>query len=442
MDWHALPDILAGTFLVCAFASVCRYESTPGARMWITGWLMILLHFCLSVFHSTHLLLRIVLQTLGMGSLFWAGMLFMFATLPRPLLSSTRWMMWTLYVSNAVVVLRLVMPASPEWFVVLSSLLPGIGVLTVFFMAGGGPNRFLRSMMVAIYTVLSVVMFLTRQLFLGSEIAQYSLLATVYLCCCVHFWKAYRRATAGSFVTIAGFLCWASVFIVAPLMAHLMPAVSVEREVWNLPKYIVAIGMILLLLENQIEHNKYLALHDELTGLANRRLFQDRLANALERSRRSGMQTALLLLDLDYFKQVNDTLGHPMGDLLLKHVAHVVSGRVRKADTLARTGGDEFSILLEEPINRAHAEQVGASLVQLLEQPVELGGKMIQVGASLGAAIFPDDARDAESLLILADQRMYEQKNHHHRHRNAPVIHSAASVTALQQKLQDETSTA
>ena len=169
------------------------------------------------------------------------------------------------------------------------------------------------------------------------------MLFTIYFGCCLHFWYAYRRATTGAFITIAGFLAWAAVFVVAPGMNIFLPNLRLESEVWNLPKYVVAVGMILLLLEDQIEHNKYLALHDELTGLPNRRLFQDRLASALERARRTGSQTALLLVDLDQFKQVNDALGHHAGDQLLERVGRVFSARVRRSDTVARTGGDEFS---------------------------------------------------------------------------------------------------
>ena len=140
-------------------------------------------------------------------------------------------------------------------------------------------------------------------------------------------------------------------FLFSPFKDACFPNVVVESEVWNLPKYVVALGMILLLLEEQIEHNKHLALHDVLTGLPNRRLFQDRLANTLERARRTGTQAALLVLDLDRFKQVNDTLGHHVGDLLLQNVAKVFSGRIRRSDTVARTGGDEFSVILEGPTN-------------------------------------------------------------------------------------------
>jgi diguanylate cyclase (GGDEF)-like protein len=196
-------------------------------------------------------------------------------------------------------------------------------------------------------------------------------------------------------------------------MDRFFPQTHVEGEVWNLPKYVVAVGMILLLLEEQIGHNEHLALHDMLTGLPNRRLFQDRLASAVERARRTGTQAALLVLDLDRFKQVNDTLGHHMGDLLLQQVASVFSSRVRRSDTVARTGGDEFSVILEGPTTREEALHVGRSLQELVRQPIQLEHRSVRVGASLGIAIFPDDAPTLEALCIMADQRMYDNKRVH-----------------------------
>jgi diguanylate cyclase (GGDEF)-like protein len=188
------------------------------------------------------------------------------------------------------------------------------------------------------------------------------------------------------------------------------PSVTIDPEIWNLPKYIVAVGMILLMLEQQVEHNQYLALHDELTGLPNRRLFQDRLTTALERARRVGAQTALLMVDLDNFKEVNDTLGHHIGDLLLQKISTLFVKRVRSSDTVARTGGDEFAVILESPINRTDAMLVGRELLAMLEQPFDLHGNTIYTGASVGIALFPEDAEDMKSLCIQADMRMYEGK--------------------------------
>jgi diguanylate cyclase (GGDEF)-like protein len=244
----------------------------------------------------------------------------------------------------------------------------------------------------------------------GLDLAFNAVFFTIYLGCCIYFWYAYRRATAGVFITVLGFLAWANVFTIAPAMSKFYPNFHLEGEVWNLPKYVVAVGMILILLEDQIEHNKYLALHDELTGLPNRRLFQDRLASALERARRTGSQAALLLVDLDSFKLVNDTAGHHVGDELLKHISRLFVSRVRRTDTVARTGGDEFSVVLEEPMNRTDAIRLAHNLTQLLAPPIVIEGNTVHVGASVGIAIFPDDGGDAESLCIAADLRMYAGK--------------------------------
>jgi diguanylate cyclase (GGDEF)-like protein len=169
--------------------------------------------------------------------------------------------------------------------------------------------------------------------------------------------------------------------------------------------------MILLLLEDQLEHNTYLALHDELTGLPNRRLFQDRLTVALERARRSGVKAALLVIDLDRFKQVNDTLGHHFGDILLQQVGLLLAGSVRNCDTVSRTGGDEFSVILEGTANADDADKVAQSLLARLNEPIEIDGRTIHIGASIGVALYPDDAGDMEALCIAADMRMYEEKN-------------------------------
>jgi diguanylate cyclase (GGDEF)-like protein len=148
-----------------------------------------------------------------------------------------------------------------------------------------------------------------------------------------------------------------------------------------------------------------------LTGLPNLRLFEDRLNGALERARRTGTIAALLLVDLDRFKEVNDTVGHHVGDLLLIRVGELFQGRVRRTDTVARTGGDEFSIILEEPVSRDDAERVGLALMQLLNEPIAVGGHSVRVGASVGIAVFPEDASNSESLRIAADLRMYGAKN-------------------------------
>ncbi|RFP16083.1 MULTISPECIES: EAL domain-containing protein [unclassified Duganella] len=154
----------------------------------------------------------------------------------------------------------------------------------------------------------------------------------------------------------------------------------------------------------------HLAHHDPLTALPNRLLFHDRLQHALQRASRDGEQLALLFIDLDRFKNVNDTLGHHIGDELLKQVAKALHERLREGDTLARLGGDEFIVLLENIENQFGASQVAEKLVQMFEQPFMVAGHELFVTCSVGISVFPEDAVDLNMLIRNADVAMYQAK--------------------------------
>jgi len=294
---------------------------------------------------------------------------------------------------------------------VVCSIFIGLGPLLVALNSREHLSNLMRWLPVSMQLCLGYALLLITSSKNGtSSLGMSALLFTTYMGCCIHFWYAHRRNTVGSFITITGFLAWALVFVVAPSMDYLLPNVHLESEVWNLPKYVVAVGMMLLLLEDQIARSQFLALHDDLTGLANRRLFQDRLMTAIERARRASSSIALLQIDLDRFKDVNDTYGHHVGDLLLQRVANRLEARVRRSDTLARTGGDEFSLILEEAAMMDDSQCVADSLVTLLNEPFEVGGQTINIGASVGVAMYPNDAEDSEALYITADLRMYREK--------------------------------
>lgn len=411
MNWTELPDLAAVALLAGAFASVARRGNTAVYKVWLTGWLVIVLHFAAFLFLTAPGIWGKVAESVGLIALTWAGILFMWASVPFRRRRSSRWIFAALLLTNTLYIPLVTGCLRAGWALVPVSILFGALPLVIALATVRKLNHPLRWTLVALYAGLSIFLLIfQRQPGSSDALGLDAVLFTVYFGCAIHFWYAYRRVTTGAFITISGFLAWASVFVIAPLMAAHWPAIQVESEVWNLPKYVVAVGMILLLLEDQIEHNRHLALHDYLTGLPNRRLFEDRLSGALERARRAEATAALLVIDLDRFKHVNDTLGHPVGDLLLKRVAQLFSGRVRRTDTVARTGGDEFSVILEEPTSRENAIQVGRSLMHILQEPLQLGKHTVQVGASIGMAIFPDDGADMESLCVAADARMYDEK--------------------------------
>lgn len=151
--------------------------------------------------------------------------------------------------------------------------------------------------------------------------------------------------------------------------------------------------------------------YDSLTGLPNRRLFHDRLAQEIKRAKRSNLKLALIFLDLDYFKEINDTLGHDKGDILLKEAAHRLRASVRAADTVARLGGDEFILILSELDDIESVERVVQDLLQKMSQPFQLNNEVAYVSASIGITFFPEDGIEAHDLLKQADQAMYNAKN-------------------------------
>jgi len=165
----------------------------------------------------------------------------------------------------------------------------------------------------------------------------------------------------------------------------------------------------ILLIENQMRLWR-LANHDALTGLPNRMLLMDRLKQLLARSLRQRKRLAVMFLDLNDFKQVNDTYGHEVGDQLLKFVAERLRSATRVEDTVARMSGDEFIILIEGMENREALETVSQKIQQKLSDGLLIDGKLICARTSIGIATFPDDGDNPEALIKQADMRMYADK--------------------------------
>lgn len=172
---------------------------------------------------------------------------------------------------------------------------------------------------------------------------------------------------------------------------------------------------------------------DSLTKLPNRLMLYDRLAQEMKKADRHKTTLGLMFLDLDQFKEVNDTLGHDQGDELLKVIARRLQSCVRQADTVARLGGDEFTILVSEIQDAAFVEQIARSVLEVVSEPVELQGNIVHVSGSIGITLYPEDAATADELMKAADQAMYAAKA-----QEGNAIHfftSSMQVEALQRML-------
>ena len=151
--------------------------------------------------------------------------------------------------------------------------------------------------------------------------------------------------------------------------------------------------------------------YDPLTDLPNRRMFRDRLEQEIKNAHRAGTLLALLFIDLDLFKEVNDTLGHGVGDLLLQEASRRIGVCVRESDTVARLGGDEFMVILSQLPDTSPIEKIAQNIIVALAEPYCLGNETAYVSASIGITIYPSDALEAEQLVRNADQAMYVSKN-------------------------------
>jgi diguanylate cyclase (GGDEF)-like protein len=241
--------------------------------------------------------------------------------------------------------------------------------------------------------------------------AVYWSLGCVYAMAAMHFNRRLQRKSTGRLAIVTGFSIWALFFLTHPwVMDHYAAHADIASHVWNMQKSLISIGMILVMLEEQVSNNEWLALHDELTGLPNRRLFAARLTQAIEYSNRRDSSLALVVLDLNDFKKINDTLGHVAGDQVLREIAATLRKSIRATDTVARLGGDEFIIVATDMASDGSVERFTDSLQSAIERPMTINEQAMVVGASFGFAIYPRDAKDATKLLRLADQRMYHLK--------------------------------
>lgn len=159
-----------------------------------------------------------------------------------------------------------------------------------------------------------------------------------------------------------------------------------------------------------LEKEQYLSQHDPMTDLPNRQLFNDRLEHAIEQARRSGDEVALLFLDLNNFKHINDSMGHDIGDVVLQKVAKRLKHCIRDSDTIARMGGDEFIIILERVVSRENVAKVAEKIFRKICPPIKLDHKQLTISTSIGIAFFPHDGLTSQNVLSHADTAMYRAK--------------------------------
>lgn len=405
MNFAFLPDLSALAILIGILLLLRRRHSQQRTNLWLLGLLITFVESLAHIFYAPVGVPAAVLHVVVVDCYLLAGLVFDWAGGGYPISNRPRW----LYLVLNGLPLLIVTTIYGLNIRVADAYLPVIAVGLVTGVASSlmlRRNRILAA--VHLFGWIAMGYLVTHGQF---RQAIYWSLCAVYCVAAINFQNHLPRKSTGRLAILTGFTIWALCFFVHPWIVNYTAYADIASHVWNMQKSLISIGMILVMLEEQVASNKWLALHDELTGLPNRRLFEDRLAHAIDRSRRTNSPLALLLLDLNGFKKINDSYGHQTGDQVLREVAHNLRDTLHTADTLARIGGDEF-VLLTSSLADHHSIGHRIDAIQCaLSRPILLAGRPTVVTASLGTAIYPQDAHDATALLHIADQRMYALKS-------------------------------
>jgi diguanylate cyclase (GGDEF)-like protein/PAS domain S-box-containing protein len=533
---NILLDILIIGLLVILFGSIYRRHATVRIRFWLLGWFFILIHFGLLLFTPPDARGAKLLLAASLSALLLCGAAF-------ALSSRLVWERGWRFALPVLYVTVETMPASPMALLAGVAAAAQAAYLVVILRFGRGGQGGAKNLQAPLARRWGAAIIAGGTVWLAlllrhglPDYTIYPLLSEIFLLNALLYWEDFRRSTAGVLVSTFGLAAWGAVFPCALLMGLFFPNVSVIGEMWNVPKYFVAFGMILTLLEEQkrqadarseeyrvlFENNphpmwifdtetlQFLAVndsavarygysaeefkrmtlrdirpveevaamektisqttddeavivsgpwthilrdgqriqvevsahsiqfegrrarfslvqdvterqqlhhrllhqahHDMLTGLPNRLLLLDRMEQALASAARRGRKAAVICLDIDRFKQINDTYGHAVGDLCLKQVAERLKSRLRAEDTVARSGGEEFTVVVGDLVSAEDATRVVEDLLSALRKPLIADQYPVDLTASFGIALYPDHGAEAGELWKSADAAMYRVK--------------------------------
>ena len=405
MDLSVLPDIFALTVFIAGFRPLVRRVGSH-VNLWFLGWGLMLLHYCALLFTTQTPETRLFLRLLGLWSVDLCACIFVMAASG---------------VGRHRVRLQNVAPLGlPVMFQSAFCLLfpqhkYGVFLIPVLYLAPAlslliYPRQRTRGLVVAaiafaVYATASIPLLMYFPALAAACGTMLLFLSAAYI-----YVLDAQRFTRGTVAAILGLIGWALMYPAIAMVHRFGPGVQIHRGLTELPQYLVLAGIILTLLEEHVDRTERMAMHDPLTDLPNRRLFEERLIEAMEDAVANRTTIACLVIDVDNFKTINDTLGHEAGDQLLRALAVRLSWHMSPRDILARTGGDEFTALLAGVRDEHHLRFIASAMMSAASVPVQLDCGSVDVRISIGIALSPDHADDIDSLRRAADEAMYSAK--------------------------------
>ncbi len=405
MDLEYLPDIFSLAVFIVGFRPLVRRVGAH-VNLWFVGWGFILIHFIALSFAVPGGWFHTATSLTALWATQACALCFVVAAANMPTphvgpLLTVELAVPVLFQSGLV----FVQPPRPDlqFIAVGLFLLPALHVLLV--KKDRSRSMIVLSLACGMFALIVLPIARTRPLVVADGTLALLFLTSAYL-----YAAGSVRLSRGVLAAVAGLVGWGLSYPIVDVWLRLHPGHPPDRSLVELPQYLVVAGIILSLLEEHVLRTERMAMHDPLTDLPNRRLFEERLVSTMADARAAGTTIACLVIDVDNFKTINDTLGHSAGDQLLRALAVRLSWHMSPRDILARTGGDEFTALLAGVNDENHLRFIASAMMSAASVPISIDGQAVDVRISVGIAFSPDHADDIESLRRLADEAMYSAK--------------------------------
>ena len=405
MDLTLLPDIFALAVFIFAFRPLVR-RAGAHADVWFLGWSFLLIHSAAVAFLASPGPLHSLLQLVAIWATDLCGLSFFFVAANVPV---RRIETPVVFMISIPVLLQSAAVVLHNPFSSLSYLSSALYAIPGIYMLVTGRRRHQRMIVVAI-AFLSFAILSEPFAAHAAPIIAACTLTLLFSLAAYLYCVAAPRYTRGIFAVVFGLATWAFEYPLLAFLTRVHPEMRLQHTLLVLPQYVLAAGMLLSMLEEHVLRTERMAMHDPLTDLPNRRLFEERLVATMEEARMTRTTIACLVIDVDNFKAINDSLGHEAGDQLLRALAVRLSWHMSPRDILARTGGDEFTALLAGVNDEHHLRFIAGAMMSAASVPVIIDGKPVDVRISVGIALSPDDADDIDSLRRAADEAMYSAK--------------------------------
>ena len=405
VDYSSLPDIFALTIFIVCFRPLVRRVG-PHVDLWFLGWGFVLVHQLALLVAPTHGPLVVIAQLTAIWCSGLCGMAFLLGTanVPKQRIGSS--LACSFLVPTLVTAALAVFPRHAHWLNFSSALL-FLAPATHMALRKRARTRpvLLFSSVFGAFGLL-VLPYAWRH----PELIAHGSISLLFLGAGYFYLASAERYTRGVVAAVTGLFGWGLTYPLVELLRRIAPGIHVNRAVLELPQYLIVAGIVLTLLQEHVQRTERMAMHDPLTDLPNRRLFEERLIATLDDARENCTTIACLVIDVDNFKSINDTLGHSAGDQLLRALAVRLSWHMSPRDMLARTGGDEFTALLAGVNDEHHLRFIASAMMSAGSVPIAIDGHSVDVRISIGIALSPDHADDIDSLRRAADEAMYSAK--------------------------------